>query len=104
MEKISIKERFIKKIYQELQEYKNTILKQSTATIYRESYQIKIVSTLYEILLEKADSISNTVLLHLLEQSSGILEMIYQDWLKKENSSYQELTEHVERELEQRYF
>lgn len=103
MDKSSIKKRFIKKIYEELQEYKNSILKQSTEIVYGESYRIEIISTLYEILLEKADSISDTVLLSLLEQSTGILEMIYQDWLKKEDSSYQELVEHVDKELEQKY-
>lgn len=100
MDKNTIKEKFVKKIYSELQEFKESVLMQEKSVIYGEAYKVEIFSTLYEILLEKADSISDTMLLNLLEQSAGILEMIYQDWLKKDDSSYQELREHVDNEFE----
>lgn len=100
MDKNTIKEKFVKKIYSELQEFKESVLMQEKSLIYGEAYKVEIFSTLYEILLEKADSISDTMLLNLLEQSAGILEMIYQDWIKKDDSSYQELREHVDNEFE----
>jgi len=103
MNKNAIKEKFIRKIYKELQDYKNSVLAQDDSIIYRESYQIETVSTLYEVLLQKADFISDTILLKLVEQSSGILEIMYQDWLKEEDSSYQELVEYVDRKLEHRF-
>ena len=65
---------------------------------------MEIFSTLYEIFLEKADSISDAMLLNLFAISGGILETAYQDWLKKEDSSYQELKEHVDQEFEDMRF
>ena len=99
MEKETIKEKFVKKIYRELQDYKEYILQQDKSVIYEEAYKVEVFSTLYEILLEKADSISDVILLNLVSQSSSILENLYQDWLKKEDSSYHELQEHVYSEL-----
>lgn len=104
MDKNKIKEKFIRRLYRELQEFKQSILERDKQTVYGESYKIEVVSTLYEIFLEKADTISDTVLLNLTRQSAGILETVYEDWLKKEDSSYQELREHVESELEQGCF
>lgn len=100
MDKNKIKENFIKRLYSELQEFRQSVLAQDKQTVYGESYKVEVVSTLYEIFLEKADAISDTVLLNLIGQSAGILETAYEDWLKKEDSFYQELKEHVENELE----
>lgn len=100
MEKNKIKENFIKRLYKELQEFKESVLAQDKQAVYGESYKVEVFSTLYEIFLEKADAISDAVLLNLLGCSAGILETVYEDWLKKEDSSYQELREHVESELE----
>lgn len=104
MDKNSIKEKFVKKIYAELQEFKESIMMQEKSAIYSQSYKVEIFSTLYEILMEKADSLSDAILLNLLGQSTGILEALYQDWLKKDDSSYQELSAHVDSELENDYF
>ena len=104
MERKSVKEGFIKQIYTELQDYKDSILVQERAENVGSSYKFEILSALYEILLEKADSISDTVLLNLLGQSTGILEIIYQDWLKKDVSFDQELSEHVDSEFEDGLF
>lgn len=104
MDKEKIKENFIKRLYKELQDFKQSVLAQDKQIVYGEAYKVEVVSTLYEIFLEKADTISDTVLLSLTGQSAGILETVYEDWLKKEDSSYQELEEHVESELEEGSF
>ena len=103
MDKNAIKEKFVKKIYAELQEFKESIMMQEKAVIYSESYKVEVFSTLYEILIEKADSLSDVILLNFIGQSTGILEALYQDWLKREYSSYRELSEHVDSELENDY-
>lgn len=100
MDKNTVREKFVRRIYRELEEYKELLLAKDRADVYKECYKAEVFSTLYEILLEKADSMSDAVLLYLLGQGTGILETIYQDWLKKEDSSYQELKEHVESETE----
>ncbi len=100
MEKSAVREKFIKRLYSELQDFKQSVLEQDKQSVYGDAYKIEVFSSLYNILMEKADSISDVVLLSLIEQSTGILEKIYQDWLKKEDSSYQELAEHVDSEFE----
>jgi hypothetical protein len=101
MNKAAIKERFIKKIYRELQDYKAYVMEQEADNICGEAYKIEILSTFYEILLEKADSFSDVLLLNLVNQSTSILERLYQDWLKKDDSSYREMQRHVDSEMEE---
>lgn len=104
MDKRTAKERFVKRLYSELQEFRQSVLSKDKESVYGEAYKVEIFSTLYEIFLEKADSISDAMLLNLLAISGGILETAYQDWLKKEDSSYQELKEHVDQEFEDMRF
>lgn len=104
MDKRAAKERFVKRLYSELQDFKQSVLSKDKESVYGEAYKVEIFSTLYEIFLEKADSISDAMLLNLLAISGGILETAYQDWLKKEDSSYRELKEHVDQEFEDMRF
>lgn len=89
---------FLKKIYEEYLEFKDKLLQKSKDDIYGDSYKIEVFVNLYEILVEKSDYLSSEILRNLLNQSV-ILETLYNSWMKKEDSSYDELKQHVEEEL-----
>ena len=96
---MSIRERFLNRIYAELQAFKENLLLKDKDTIFDESYKIETFVTLYEILVEQSERLSDAILLELLNQSTGILEELYQEWLKKEDNSYTELKEYVDSKL-----
>lgn len=89
---------FCKKIYYEYMEFKAAMLKKSKSEIYAEAYRIDIMINLYEILVEKAEKLPDWILWNLLQQPN-ILNLYYELWLKKEDSCYEELLQHVEEEL-----
>lgn len=92
---MNIKALFCRKIYEELQTFRQVILCKEKEDIYGESYKIDIFVSLYEILAEQTDKLSDDALKKLLSQSTGILAYLYDTWLKKEDSSYSELEKHV---------
>ena len=96
---MGIKETFIKMIYDELRAYKEKTLLENKEQIFGKAYEIDVVSNLCTVLEELADCLSEIVLKDLVSQGTGILETLYQKWLKKEDSSYRELKEHVEAEI-----
>ena len=96
---MSIRERFLKKIYAELQTFKENLLLKDKEAILGESYKIETFVNLYEILVEQSEWLPDAVLLGLINKSTGVLEELYQKWLKKEDDSYSALKEYVDREL-----
>ena len=96
---MNIRERFLKRIFAELQSFKENLLRKDKETIFGESYKIETFVNLYEILVEQADRLPDVILLELLNQSAGILESLYQEWLKREDNFYQELKEYVDSAL-----
>lgn len=86
-------------IYDELRAYKEKALLEDKEQILGKAYEIEVVSNLCIVLEEMADNLSEIVLKDLVGQGTGILETLYQKWLKKEDSSYRELKEHVEAEI-----
>lgn len=88
-----------KRLYLELQVFRYSILRKSKREIYDSAYKIELLETIYDILLEKIQSIKEDQICHLLWWKGGILEIIYQEWLKKEDSSYEELLAHVKDEV-----
>lgn len=96
----SIKEIFVRRIYSELADFKKSLIWQEKDTIFGESYKIEIFVNLYEILVELAPELPDEVLLQIIKRDGNILESLYLEWLKRDDSSYQELKEYVNSELE----
>ena len=96
---MNMKVLFCRRIYEELQAFKQTVLSEEKENIYGESYKIDVFVNLYKILVEQAGKLSDDVLKRLLQQSTGILNRMYETWLKKEDSSYSELEKHVLEEV-----
>ena len=88
-----------KRLYLELQVFRYSILRKSKREIYDSAYKIEMLETIYDILLEKIQNITEDFICHLLWWKGGILELMYQEWLKKEDSSYEELLVHINDEL-----
>lgn len=95
---MTVREKFCKKIYDEYAGFQKEMLRKDRADIYGEAYRIDILINLYEILLDKAETLPDAVLRILLQRSS-LLETVYDRWLKKADGAYEELVQHVEEEL-----
>lgn len=95
----AIKELFYKRIYAELLNFKNDMLTQDKEIIYRSSYKIEFFVNVYEILVDQAKKQSEAVLYRLVYQCTGILESLYEEWLRMEDNAFSELQEYVHNEL-----
>lgn len=94
-----IKELFYKRIYAELLNFKNDLLAQDKEIIYRSSYKIEFFVNVYEILVDQAEKQPEAVLYRLVYQCTGILESLYEEWLRMEDNAFSELQEYVHSEL-----
>lgn len=88
-----------KRLYLELQIFRYSTLRKTKKEIYDASYKIELLVTIYEILLESMEYINEEMACRLLYWNGGILEFLYEEWLKKEDSTYGELKEHIGVEL-----
>lgn len=88
------------RLYIELQLFKYSILGQTKEEIYRDSYKIEVFANTYEILLDDIENVDEEVVCVLLYQNFSILEFLYQEWLSKEDSVFDELKGYIKGELE----
>ena len=66
--------------------------------IFDRCYEIDAVVNFYEILLEKAEGMSDHELQALLERRNLLMEL-YDLWLKRDDSAYGEMKMHVDSEI-----
>lgn len=88
-----------KRLYLELQIFRQSLLQKSKREIYDSAYKIEVMETLFGILLELIQDRKEDEIYQLLGWHGGILELIYQKWLKKDDSFYEELSSHTKEEL-----
>lgn len=88
---MGIKETFCQRIHGELQSFKEGLLKESREVIYGSSYKIEVFASLHGILAEFSGEITGEAMENMLQEDSGILETLYQKWLKYEDGFYGEL-------------
>ena len=100
MDEKELRELFRERLHMELQLFKDSILKKEKEDIFRASYEIEIYVNLYEIFAVHTDNLPVNILRRLLNLNFGILESIYQEWLGREDSFYDELRDYACRELE----
>lgn len=87
------------RLYIELQLFKYSVLCQTKEEIYSNSYKIEVFVTIYEILLEDIEKLDEETAYKLLCWNGGILEFLYQEWLTKEDSTFEELKAYIGAEL-----
>lgn len=88
-----------KRLYLELRMYRYATLRRTKKEIYESSYKTELMAAIYEILLESLEYIKEDTANNLLWWNGGILEFLYEEWLKKEDSSFEELKAHIGAEL-----
>ena len=94
-----MKEAFWNKLTAEYKSYQVSVLSLSNSEIYGKCYEIDCMVNFYEILMEKAESMSAETLSALLQQEN-ILWSFYDVWLAKDDSNYSEMETHVAEEVE----
>ena len=91
---------FVQRLYLEYMLFKDSMLQREKKDIFHDSYKIEIFVNLYEILLAYAENLQCEMTRKLLELNFGILEFLYQEWLHREDTFYEELREYACSELE----
>ena len=80
------KERFVRKLHRELEKSRASLAEESRQKKNWKKQKTELLQIGYEVLFQKADSLSDEVLLGLLGQSSGILENVCQEKQKEMDS------------------
>ena len=94
-----MKEAFWNKLTAEYKSYQVSILSLTNFEIYGKCYEIDCMANFYEILMEKAESMSEEILSALLAREN-ILWSFYDEWLAKDDSNYSEMENHIADEIE----
>ena len=100
MDEKGLRELLLQRLHMELLLFKDSMLQKEKEDIFMDSYRIEIYVNLYEILVEHADTLGADTMRMLLNLNYGILETVYQKWLGKKDSFYDELNTYVCNELE----
>ena len=100
MDEKELRELFRERLHMELQLFKDSMLQKEKEDIFRDSYRIEIYVNLYEIFAAYADHLKSGTIRRLLNLNFGILEAVYQEWLREEDGFYYELRDYACRELE----
>jgi hypothetical protein len=86
------------KIYMEYEIFKLTMLNKSGEKIYESAYQIDSYINLYEFLLEMCQEFEEREIKVIL-LTPNILASLYDEWLSFEDSSSEDLTSFIRREV-----
>lgn len=99
MEEKELKELLLEKLHIELHLFKDSMLQKTKKEIYEASYKIEVFVNVYEILMEEVENLDPETLRELLYWKYGILESLYEDWLGRDDNSFDELKAYVGSEL-----
>ena len=100
MDEKGLRELLLQRLHMELLLFNDSMFQKEKEDIFMDSYRIEIYVNLYEILVEHADTLGADTMRMLLNLNYGILETVYQKWLGKKDSFYDELNTYVCNELE----
>ena len=100
MDEEGLRDLLSKRLYIELQLFKDSILQKGKEEIFQSSYEIEVYVGLHEIFTAQIANLDSGAMRRLLKLGSGILEHAYWGWLDKEDSFLGELWEHACSELE----
>lgn len=95
----ALKEALWNKLTAEYKSYQVSVLSLTNSEIYGKCYEIDCMVNFYEILIEKADSLSKETLSTLLGKEN-LLWGFYDKWLAKDDSNYSEMDNHITDEIE----
>ena len=99
MDENGMRDLLSKRLYIELQLFKDSMLQREKEDIFRSSYEIEIYVNLYEIFMMHIGNLDIGTMRRLLGLAFGILEHAYQEWLSREDGFFDELSEYARDEL-----
>ena len=99
MSEKELKELLLERLHIELNLFKDSMLQKEKGEIYEASFKIEIFINIYEILLEDVEGLGMDEVRRLLHFKYGILEALYQEWLTRDDGSYDELKDYVNDEV-----
>ena len=99
MEEKELREIFLERLHIELYLFKDCMLRKTKKEIYEASYKIEVFVNVYEILLEDTENLDSGTLRGILHWRYGILESLYQEWLGRDDNSFDELKAYMGSEL-----
>lgn len=82
------------KLYLEYLKFKDDMLRKTQEEVFKNCYKIDVFLNLYEILVEKSQTLSAEILMK-LQKEENILEFLYDGWMKIDDSTYQEMCRYV---------
>ena len=94
-----LRELLLERLHIELNLFKDSMLQKEKGDIYEASFKIEVFITIYEILLEDVKELGRDGVRTLIYWKYGILESLYQEWLGREDSFYEELRTFVDDEM-----
>lgn len=100
MDENGLRDLLSKKLYIELQMFKDSMFRKEKEDIFKSSYEIEIYVNLYEIFIVNIGNLDADTMRRLLNLKFGIMEHIYQEWLSQKDSFFDELKEYACDELE----
>lgn len=100
MDENGLRDLLSKRLYIELQLFRDSMLQKGKGDIFQSSYEIEIYVNLYEIFMMHIENLDADTMRRLLSLAFGILEHTYQEWLSREDGFFDELREYACKELE----
>lgn len=100
MDEKELRELLRERLHMELQLFKDSMLQKEKEEIFKDSYKIEIYVNLYEIFAVHTDNLKSDTIRKLLNLNFGILGAVYQEWLTREDSFFDELRTYACSELE----
>ena len=99
MEEKELKELFLERLHMELHLFRDSMLQRTQKEIYEASYKIEVFVNVYEILIEEVENLNIETVRGVLHWRYGILESLYEEWLERDDNSFDELKAYVGSEL-----
>ena len=100
MDENELRDLLSKRLYIELQLFRDSMLRKEKEDIFQSSYEIEIYVNLYEIFMIHIEDLDIDTIRSLLGLAFGILEHIYQEWLSRQDGFFDELREYACDELQ----
>ena len=91
MEENGLRDLLSKRLYIELQLFRDSMLRKEREDIFQSSYVIEIYVNLYEIFMVHIDNLDIDTMRRLLNLKFGIMEHLYQEWVSRDDSFFDEL-------------
>ena len=91
MDENELRDLLSKRLYIELQLFRDSMLRKEKEDIFKSSYEIEIYVNLYEIFMVHLENLDIDTMRRLLNLKFGIMEHLYQEWLSRDDSFFDEL-------------